>query len=143
MHWDVHCFPGCCFDTRQILLLKNGTNTVVNNKSKAHCKVISGVWHSFYSGQEITDPKQIEIDHVLPFDWFYDNVVDKSPENMLKIYNDEDNLVIATAHENEEKSNKLNVPFDVSEYVHLEYKSKQCDFCHKYSMNNCNQVCNY
>lgn len=140
MHWIKKCDSSCCFDTRQLVLINNTIPVKIDKGDSNHCKVIGGVWRSFYSEIEIKDPKEIEIDHVLPFDWFYNHVQDRSTENLLKIYNDEENLVITTKKENRKKGNKVDLPFSVSEKVYLKFKSKQMYICNKYGMKDCESL---
>lgn len=140
MHWTWRCDSTCCFDTRQSVLVNNAIPVKIDKEDKRYCKVIGGVWYSFYSGVEIKDPKEIEIDHALPFDWVYSHVEDQSTENLLKIYNDEENLVIATVKENRQKGNKINLPFPVSKEVQKKFKDRQLYICKKYPMKNCESL---
>jgi RNase P/RNase MRP subunit p29 len=45
------------------------------------------------------------------------------------VHNDRNNLVIATISENQKKSDKLELPFEVSEAVKKEYKDRLFMFC--------------
>lgn len=31
-----------------------------------HCKILSGRWFSYYDQQHVTDPKALDIDHMVP-----------------------------------------------------------------------------
>jgi len=49
--------------------------------------------------------------------------------DIIDFYNDRNNLVIATISENQKKSDKLELPFEVSEAVKKEYKDRLFMFC--------------
>lgn len=124
----------CITNTRHWLLYVEGTDVVVNHK----CMVVAGKWKSFYSGVEITDPKNIQIDHVMPWAEMKRRGVCKLKTNdIIDFYNDSNNLVIATTNENQQKSDKFELPFEVSEEVKKEYKNKLFMFCLS-RFSNCN-----
>ncbi len=158
-NWDNHQRiknsegKSCITNTRDWLLYLEGTDVVVNNK----CRVIAGKWKSFYSGVEINDPKKIEIDHVFPWAEMkrrgvcelseieiancqkIENKIENCKLNKkIEFYNDRNNLVIATISENQKKSDKLELPFEVSEAVKKEYKDKLFMFCLS-RFSNCNK----
>jgi hypothetical protein len=56
--WDVPD-PSC--DVRQAALIRDGENVEVGND----CAVLSGTWVDPYTGRTLTDPLEIEIDHVV------------------------------------------------------------------------------
>ncbi|HEX6500198.1 MAG TPA: HNH endonuclease family protein [Micromonosporaceae bacterium] len=51
---------GC--DTRDVVLKRDGKNV----HATADCKIVSGTWFSRYDGVTYTDPKKLDIDHVVP-----------------------------------------------------------------------------
>jgi hypothetical protein len=116
----------CETNTRHHILYLEGTDVVVNNK----CQVVAGKWKSFYSGVEINDPKNIQIDHVFPWAEMKKRGVCKlNKYDIIDFYNDRNNLVIATIRENQQKSDKLELPFAVGNDVKKEYKNRQFMFC--------------
>lgn len=131
-NWDnnewIKNFRGelCKTNTRHWLLYLEGTDVVVNNK----CQVVAGKWKSFYSGVKITDPANIQIDHLFPWAEMKRRGVCRLSRNaIIDFYNDRNNLVIATISENQKKSDKLKLPFEVNEKVKKEYKDRQFMFC--------------
>jgi hypothetical protein len=59
-HWVSNNPSGC--DTRfAVLVTESTTKTKISG-----CKVISGTWLSAYDGVTVTDPKKIDIDHMVP-----------------------------------------------------------------------------
>lgn len=131
--WD-RCYKiinNKCIDTRHYILYRDGRDVEINNKNK----VISGEWNSYYSNKAINNPKEIQIDHVLPWKFLRDNGDCKKAKEMI---NDEENLVIASKKENGSKSDHLDTPFETN----APYKQKQCYICKKWKLRNCKLVCN-
>lgn len=131
-HWDT-CYKiinNKCINTRHYILYRDGGEVKLNNKNI----VKSGIWASYYSVNLYTQPSELEIDHVLPFKFMKDN---GGCDNIKEIYNDEENLVIASKKENRAKSALLTVPFKTN----APYKQKQCYICKKWKLNNCDLVC--
>ncbi|WP_238017511.1 HNH endonuclease family protein [Dactylosporangium sp. AC04546] len=58
-HW-ISQGEGC--DTREAVLKREGKNV----KVAADCKITSGTWHSFYDDKDLTDPQDLDIDHMVP-----------------------------------------------------------------------------
>ena len=58
-HWDSQG-DGC--DTRDLVLQRGGQGVVTT----ADCKITSGTWFSVYDGTTLTDPQDIDIDHMVP-----------------------------------------------------------------------------
>lgn len=57
-HWRT--VDGCA--VRQTVLARDGEQIEMNDD----CKVVSGVWYSPYDGLTLTDPSDVDIDHVVP-----------------------------------------------------------------------------
>lgn len=57
-----------CQDTRQEILIRDSRKkvTYVGADSYEGCKVKSGKWFDPYTGKTFTDPKQLDVDHVVP-----------------------------------------------------------------------------
>lgn len=61
-HWIDH--DRDCQNTRHELLIERSlVPAVLNSKG---CKVVAGEWEDFYTAERIIDPRQIDIDHVVP-----------------------------------------------------------------------------
>ena len=99
-HW-VKQGNGCT--TRENVLVRQGKNV-----KTAGCKVKSGEWVDPYSGETITNPKDIDIDHVIPLE-YANNHGGKlwSPKAKETYANDVDTVLLATsARENRAKGSK-------------------------------------
>jgi Protein of unknown function (DUF1524) len=58
-HW-ISQGNGC--DTRDVVLKMDGTAV----QTGADCKILSGTWVSPYDGKTLTDPQDMDIDHMVP-----------------------------------------------------------------------------
>jgi hypothetical protein len=58
-HWSAQA-DGC--DTRDVVLKRDGDAVVVSTD----CTITQGRWFSVYDGKTATNPKEIDIDHVVP-----------------------------------------------------------------------------
>ena len=119
-HWVDPDGNGC--DARQDVLARDGKEVLKNG-----CKVVSGKWIDPYSGITITDPSQIDIDHIIPLAaaarsggqaW--------SPDKKQEYANDPVVLLAVSATENRSKSDKT-----ASEYMPPNV-SYQCTYAEKY-----------
>ena len=54
-----------CQDARQEVLLEESEVTVTYEDSR-QCRVEMGLWTGLYTGEEFTDPKDLDIDHMVP-----------------------------------------------------------------------------
>ena len=54
-----------CQDTRQEVLIEEATSSVTYTDSR-QCRVESGTWTGPYTGEEFTDPRRLDIDHMVP-----------------------------------------------------------------------------
>ena len=62
-HWiDA---DGDCQDTRQEVLIHEST-TPVKFKTAKKCRVASGTWDGPFTGQQFTDPSDLDVDHMVP-----------------------------------------------------------------------------
>lgn len=65
-HWiDA---DGDCQDTRVEILIRDSKQPV-RFKSKMQCRVAAGLWALPYTGGNVTDPSQLDIDHIIPLKW--------------------------------------------------------------------------
>lgn len=53
-----------CQNTRQEVLIQESLVPPVMDSTG--CKVVSGIWFSLYTGEVITDPGKLDIDHLVP-----------------------------------------------------------------------------
>lgn len=58
-HW--RSVDGC--DARQTVLARDGRDIETEDDS---CRVVSGTWHSPFDGTTLTDPGDVDIDHIVP-----------------------------------------------------------------------------
>ena len=56
-----------CQDTRQEVLIAE--SVVAVTLDKRGCRVLAGEWHDPYTGKVFTDPKQLDVDHVVALGW--------------------------------------------------------------------------
>lgn len=99
-HW-VKDSNGCT--TRDNVLASQGKNI----KKKGTCKVISGEWIDPYTGDTVTDPKKLDIDHVAPLAYVAahgGNSWDAATKQ--KFANDYSHLLAVSAGENRSKGAK-------------------------------------
>ena len=61
-----------CQNTRNEVLIRDSLIPVVFKDSR-HCRVISGKWICPYTGVEITNPIQLDIDHLVPLKEAFDS----------------------------------------------------------------------
>ena len=105
----------CLFNTRNLVLFNSSliepkieVKNCKNSKKEATCcKVLSGQWKVFDGEKDIieTEPKNIQIDHILPFNYIRLNMKDCKLAN--KYYNFLDNLEPMLASENNKKKDEL------------------------------------
>lgn len=92
-----------CQDTRQEVLLAE-SKSPVRFKTSAECSIASGRWEDFYSGEVLTDPALIDIDHVVSVKEAYDGGGSTwSKRRRSTFYNDRLNLVVTSRHTNRSK----------------------------------------
>jgi hypothetical protein len=61
-HWTDA--DGDCQDTRQEVLIRQSLVSVT--LSPDGCRVLGGLWHDSYTGEQFTDPAALDIDHWVP-----------------------------------------------------------------------------
>lgn len=64
-HWVR--LPDSCQTTRTAVVVRDARS--VEFLDSEQCRVKRGRWVDPYSGQEVTDPKQLDVDHVIPLQW--------------------------------------------------------------------------
>lgn len=100
-HW-----VGTPCDTRDMVLINQGKNVKVD-KSNGRCKILSGTWFSPYEEATITEPKGIDIDHVIPLAYAARHGGQAwSAQKKQEFANDQSQLLAVSAKENRSKSDK-------------------------------------
>ncbi len=92
-----------CLNTRHEIL-KDRSLISVEMNAKNNCLVAKGQWIDFYSGEEITSARDIDIDHVVPVKIAHELSHGQWPRERRKaFYNDYENLVVTSLKYNREK----------------------------------------
>jgi 5-methylcytosine-specific restriction endonuclease McrA len=97
-----------CQDTRQEVLIEESVIPVTFDQDS--CKVVSGLWVCYYTGSIITDPKYLQIDHVVPLKnayvsggWKWDSARKRKYANYME---DTDHLVAVVSRANQSKGSR-------------------------------------
>lgn len=102
-HWiDA---DGDCEDTRAEILIRDSQRTV--SFDSGGCTVTSGLWPLPYIGGHVTDPGELDIDHIIPLKWAHGHGGDRwLPELKRAFANDPDNLLPVHYSANRSKGSK-------------------------------------
>lgn len=94
---------GC--DTRETVLINQGRDVVTDPST---CKVTAGTWHSRYDDVTVTNPSELDIDHVVPLaEAWRTGAADWTPELRKHFANDHTvELVPVTAKVNRAKGDQ-------------------------------------
>lgn len=99
---DTPDAKGC--DAREVALYRDGENVEVNPNT---CTVKSGTWTDPYTGKTVTDPHELDIDHMVPLANAYRSGANKWDENQGTIYaNSSESLVSSDSSANREKGDQ-------------------------------------
>lgn len=94
-----------CLNTRQELLVTLSTSRVI--MSDNGCRVLRGRWNDPYSGEVILDASQIDVDHVVPLAWAWENgAFNWSADTRRAFANDSVNLFAVKLELNRSKGAK-------------------------------------
>lgn len=91
---------------RQEILIERAVEVI---SITGECKIEGeGRWIDFYTNEILTSEAQIDIDHLLPVDYYDKNCKkeEATKKDMRKFYNDKQNLVITSRTTNRVKGNK-------------------------------------
>lgn len=105
-HWIDE--DGNCRNTRNEVLARDSQNVTFKDTDK--CEVLSGIWKDPYSGQTFREPRQLDVDHVVPLKnahesgaWAWSNERRRQYANYLT---DRNHLLAVQASENRRKGDK-------------------------------------
>ena len=121
-HWiDA---DGDCQNTRQEVLIEESVEPVVLDDKG--CKVLSGRWYDPYTGQTFTNPRELDIDHLVPLaeahrsgGYSWDAKMRKAFANDLS---DTRSLIAVKASANRSKSDRDPAQWlPINETYHCEY----------------------
>jgi len=100
-HWRDPDRNGC--DAREDALLAAGQKTV----TAAGCRVVSGVWRDPYGGQRMTEPRALDIDHIVPLaNAWRSGAASWTQAKRTRFANDPRNLLAVEASLNRQKGDK-------------------------------------
>jgi len=95
-----------CQNSRDETLLDESLNPV-KYKTDRGCKVASGWWYGYYSDKFYDNPRQLDIDHVVPLKEAHLSGADEWSRELRKQFaNDPENLIAVQASENRRKGAK-------------------------------------
>ncbi|KUL53255.1 HNH endonuclease family protein [Streptomyces sp. NRRL S-1521] len=104
-HWTDEDRDGC--NTREeVLIAESRTAPSIG----AGCKITAGQWFSYYDGETLTQPRGLDIDHMVPLAEAWDSGANVWSAGRRKAYandlGDERSLVAVTARSNRSKSDQ-------------------------------------
>jgi hypothetical protein len=102
-HWIDE--DGNCRDTRVEVLLRDSRSKV--RYAKKGCKIVSGEWEDFYTGEVYRKASLVDIDHVVSLKEAHDSGGARwSTEDKRRFANDTENLVVTGRWINRDKGAK-------------------------------------
>lgn len=123
-HWTSNNKTGC--DTRFAVLVEESVSKAVTSG----CKVVSGEWKSVYDGKTVTDPKTLDIDHMIPLKEAWESGASKWDSQARESYANDieysESLVAVTAASNRSKSDR-----DPSDWLPTDV-SNRCSYVAKW-----------
>ncbi|MFF1378703.1 HNH endonuclease family protein [Streptomyces sp. NPDC058308] len=104
-HW-VDADHDSCSTRAEVLIAESRTKPTVEGA----CKVTGGRWYSYYDGKTLTEPRALDIDHVVPLAEAWDSGASTwTPKHRQDYANDltaDRSLVAVTAKSNRAKADK-------------------------------------
>lgn len=105
-HWTDA--DGDCLDTRQEVLIAESQSPP--KLDSTGCRVLEGLWFDPYTGQQVTDPSRLEIDHLIPLaEAHRSGAASWTPEERRRFANDlsrPDSLIAVMAASNRSKGDR-------------------------------------
>lgn len=105
-HWTDA--DGDCLDTRQEVLIAESQSPP--KLDSTGCRVLEGRWFDPYTGQQVTDPSRLEIDHLIPLAEVHRSGADSwTPEERRRFANDlahPDSVIAVMAAANRSKGDR-------------------------------------
>lgn len=119
-HW-IMTDTGC--NTRVEVLKAQGVNVTTDDSNK--CKIVKGDWNDPYTGQTLTDPSKIDIDHVIPLGYISNHGGSSwTSEKKQQYANDQSTVLLAvSSSENRSKGDK-----GPGDWFVPDNKSYQCEY---------------
>lgn len=94
-------------NTRQEVLIRDSIVEPTIKCTKSNCAVTSGLWLCPYTNKLYTNPKLLDIDHVVPIKEAYRSGAKHwSKEKFIRFANDPENLLVVDAKANRSKGDK-------------------------------------
>lgn len=107
-HWLDE--DGDCQDTRTEVLVATSHVPVKFSDARRRCKVTRGRWRCPYTGRVVTDPHELDIDHLVPLSAAHDAGADAWTRSKKAAFanalDDPDHLVAVLASANRSKGDK-------------------------------------
>ena len=114
-----------CQNTRHEVLLRDARTYVLSENG---CRIVRGLWIDFYTGEWLTSPEEIDIDHLVPLKEIWDSGADIwSADDLHDIANDMNNLVVTSRSMNRSKGARE--PHEWSRYSEV---VNQCRFLNRW-----------
>ncbi|MEU2564959.1 HNH endonuclease family protein [Streptomyces longispororuber] len=105
-HWNSGMLKDGCNTRSEVLIAE----AVEAPKVGAGCTLTDGEWHSYYDGQEVEDPKALDIDHMVPLAEAWDSGASSWSAARREAYANDLNapasLVAVTARTNRAKADQ-------------------------------------
>lgn len=115
-----------CINTRHEVLIRDALQYQLDEQG---CKVVSGLWIDFYTGEYLDDVSLIDIDHVVPLKEIWDSGGSAYSKTMLRtMFNDIDNLVVT-----HRKINRSKGSWEPHEWHRFDELSNYCGFLSKWT----------
>lgn len=117
-------------DTRQEVLVRDSIVTPEISCTHKKCFVTSGLWLCPYTNTLFTNPKLLDIDHVVPLKEAYRSGANRwTRVKFIQFTNDPDNLLVVSARENRAKGDK-----EPSKWPSLKVQESSDYWCNEYVM---------
>lgn len=123
-----------CQDTRQEVLINEGIGLYY--KSPKQCKLSEGLWLSKYTHESFTNPRKLDVDHIVPLKHAYLSGGANWSKTLKSVFaNDYDNLIAVDASSNRSKGFKA--PYEwmpKNVYYHCTYLERWLYIKRKYQL---------